>query len=169
MFLGVDPELEVVGEPANGAEAVQADTIGSLFKDTEACALPGHQSSEGVQLTPKATALLMRAVTMPESLQEPSEHENEVLHWLVQERSKKHIARSLHIAVKTVKTHASNILACRAACRPRPIQFARDRSLPLAARLIGEVERAISPCCLVSTRQIAMSPTILREEIRRAS
>jgi two-component system, NarL family, response regulator LiaR len=167
MFLGLDPELEVVGEASNGAEAVQkaqqlkpdvvlmdilmpvmdgiaataairreipdtevlaltsvledasvigavrAGAIGYLLKDTEAEALCKaiKAAADGqVQLTPKAAARLMQAISAPESPEELTERETEVLRLLAQGQSNKQIARSLHIAEKTVKTHVSNIL-----------------------------------------------------------
>lgn len=167
MFLGLDPELEVVGEASNGAEAVQkaqqlkpdvvlmdilmpvmdgiaatatirreipdtevlaitsvledasvigavrAGAIGYLLKDTEAealCQAIKAAAAGQVQLTPKAAARLMQAVSAPESPKELTERENDVLRLLAQGESNKQIARSLHIAEKTVKTHVSNIL-----------------------------------------------------------
>ena len=71
MFLGLDPELEVVGEAADGAEAVST----------------------------------------PESPEELTERETEVLRLLAQGQSNKQIARNLQIGEKTVKTHVSNILS----------------------------------------------------------
>ncbi len=168
MFLGLDPELEVVGEAANGADAVQqarqlkpdvvlmdilmpvmdgiaataairrelpdtevlaitsvledasvvgavrAGAIGYLLKDTEAGALCQSIKAAAagqVQLTPKAQAYLMRAVSTPESPQVLTERENAVLRLLAQGNSNKQIARSLNITEKTVKTHVSSILS----------------------------------------------------------
>jgi DNA-binding NarL/FixJ family response regulator len=168
MFLGLDPELEVVGEAADGAEAlrlarqlqpdvvvmdllmpvmdgiaataairrelpdtevvaltsvledasvvgaVRAGAIGYLLKDTQAealCRAIKAAAAGQVQLTPKAAARLMQAVTTPESPEALTERETEVLRLLAQGQSNKQIARSLHIAEKTVKTHVSNILS----------------------------------------------------------
>lgn len=168
MFLGLDPELEVVGEATNGAEAVQlarqlkpdvvlmdilmpvmdgiaataairrelpetevlavtsvledasvvgavrAGAIGYLLKDTEAealCQAIKAAAAGQVQLTPRAAARLMQAVSAPESTEELTERENDVLRLLAQGQSNKQIARSLSIAEKTVKTHVSNILS----------------------------------------------------------
>ncbi|HET9919408.1 MAG TPA: response regulator transcription factor [Ktedonobacteraceae bacterium] len=168
MFLGLDPELEVVGEATNGAEAVQlaqqlkpdvvlmdilmpvmdgiaataairrelpetevlavtsvledasvvgavrAGAIGYLLKDTEAdalCQAIKAAAAGQVQLTPRAAARLMQAVSAPESPEELTERENDVLRLLAQGQSNKQIARSLSIAEKTVKTHVSNILS----------------------------------------------------------
>jgi len=168
MFLGLDPELEVVGEAANGEEAVrkaaelrpdvvlmdllmpkmdgvtatatirraQPDTevialtsvledatvvaavragaIGYLLKDTQADELCGaiHAAAAGqVRLAPQAAARLMNEVRTPENPDMLTEREIEVLRLLAQGQANKEIARSLHIAEKTVKTHVSNILA----------------------------------------------------------
>lgn len=168
MFLGLDPELEVVGEAADGAEAlrlarelrpdvvlmdllmpvmdgieataairhelpdtevlaltsvledasvvgaVRAGAIGYLLKDTQADALCQAIKSAAagqVQLTPKAAARLMQAVSAPESPVDLTERETEVLRLLAQGQSNKQIAHSLHISEKTVKTHVSNILS----------------------------------------------------------
>ena len=168
MFLGLDSELEVVGEATDGAEAlrlarelrpdvvvmdllmpvmngieataairrelpdtevlaltsvledasvvgaVRAGAIGYLLKDTQAdalCQAIKAAAAGQVQLTPKAAARLMQAISAPESPEALTERENEVLRLLAQGQSNKQIARSLHIAEKTVKTHVSNILS----------------------------------------------------------
>ena len=168
MFLALDPELEVVGEAANGEEAVrkaaelnpdvvlmdllmpkmdgvtatatirraQPDTevialtsvledatvvaavragaIGYLLKDTQADELCGaiHAAAAGqVRLAPQAAARLMNEVRTPENPDMLTEREIEVLRLLAQGQANKEIARTLHIAEKTVKTHVSNILA----------------------------------------------------------
>jgi two-component system, NarL family, response regulator LiaR len=168
MFLGLDPELEVVGEAADGAEAlrlarqlrpdvvlmdllmpvmdgitataairselpdtevlaltsvledasvvgaVRAGAIGYLLKDTQAdalCLAIKAAAAGQVQLTPRAAARLMQAVSAPESPEELTERETEVLRLLAQGQSNKQIARNLQIGEKTVKTHVSNILS----------------------------------------------------------
>jgi two-component system, NarL family, response regulator LiaR len=168
MFLGLDPELEVVGEAADGAEAlrlarqlrpdvvlmdllmpvmdgitataairgelpdtevlaltsvlenasvvgaVRAGAIGYLLKDTQAdalCQAIKAAAAGQVQLTPRAAARLMQAVSAPESPEELTERETEVLRLLAQGQSNKQIARNLQIGEKTVKTHVSNILS----------------------------------------------------------
>ncbi len=168
MFLGLDPELEVVGEAADGAEAlrlarqlrpdvvlmdllmpvmdgitataairgelpdtevlaltsvledasvvgaVRAGAIGYLLKDTQAealCVAIKAAAAGQVQLTPRAAARLMQAVSAPESPEELTERETEVLRLLAQGQSNKQIARTLQIGEKTVKTHVSNILS----------------------------------------------------------
>ena len=168
MFLGLDPALEVVGEAADGAEAlrlarqlqpdvvlmdllmpvmdgiaatsairhelpdtevialtsvledasvvgaVRAGAIGYLLKDTDADALCQAIKSAAagqVQLTPKAAARLMQAISAPESPEELTERETEVLRLMACGQSNKQIAHSLQISEKTVKTHVSNILS----------------------------------------------------------
>lgn len=168
MFLGLDPELEVVGEAADGAEAlrlarqlrpdvvlmdllmpvmdgitataairhelpdtevlaltsvledasvvgaVRAGAIGYLLKDTQAdelCHAIKSAAAGQVQLTPRAAARLMQAVSTPESPVDLTERETEVLRLMARGQSNKQIARSLHISEKTVKTHVSNILS----------------------------------------------------------
>lgn len=168
MFLGLDPELEVVGEAADGDEAVrkakelqpdvvlmdllmpkmdgitatatirrsQPDTevialtsvledasvvaavragaIGYLLKDTQAdelCASIHAAAAGQVRLAPQAAARLMNEVRAPENPEMLTEREIEVLRLLSRGQANKEIARTLHIAEKTVKTHVSNILA----------------------------------------------------------
>ena len=167
MFLKQDPELEVVGEAANGDEAVRlahqlqpdivlmdllmpvmdgiaatalirrelpdtevialtsvledasvvgavrAGAIGYLLKDTDAealCRAIKAAAAGQVQLTPQAAARLMQVVSAPDSPEELTERETEVLRLLAQGHANKQIAHTLHIAEKTVKVHVSNIL-----------------------------------------------------------
>ncbi|HJT56580.1 MAG TPA: response regulator transcription factor [Ktedonobacteraceae bacterium] len=168
MFLKQDPELEVVGEAANGDEAVRlahqlqpdivlmdllmpvmdgiaatalirrelpdtevialtsvledasvvgavrAGAIGYLLKDTDAnalCRAIKAAAAGQVQLTPQAAARLMQVVSAPDSPEELTERETEVLRLLAQGQANKQIAHTLHIAEKTVKVHVSNILS----------------------------------------------------------
>jgi DNA-binding NarL/FixJ family response regulator len=168
MFLGLDSELEVVGEAADGEEAlrlarqlrpdvvlmdllmpvmdgisataairqelpdtevlaltsvledasvvgaVRAGAIGYLLKDTQAdalCQAIKAAAAGQVQLTPRAAARLMQAVSAPESPVDLTEREIEVLRLMARGQSNKQIARSLHISEKTVKTHVSNTLS----------------------------------------------------------
>lgn len=168
MFLGLDSELEVVGEAEDGAEAlrlarqlrpdvvlmdllmpvmdgitataairselpgtevlaltsvledasvvgaVRAGAIGYLLKDTQAdalCQVIKAAAAGQVQLSPRAAARLMQAISTPESPGELTERETEVLRLLAKGQSHKQIARNLQIGEKTVKTHFSNILS----------------------------------------------------------
>jgi DNA-binding NarL/FixJ family response regulator len=168
LFLKYDPELEVVGEAADGAEAlrlarelkpdvvlmdllmpvmdgiaataairrelpetevlaltsvledasvvgaVRAGAIGYLLKDTQAealCQAIKAAAAGQVQLTPKAAARLMQAVSTPESPEALTERETEVLRLLAQGQSNKQIARSLSNTEQTIKSHVSRILS----------------------------------------------------------
>lgn len=168
MFLERDPELTVVGEAADGAEAVRlaqhlrpdvvlmdllmpvmdgiaaisvirhdlpeteaialtsvlestavigavkAGAIGYLLKDTKAPELRKAIKAAAagqVQLSPQASAYLMREVRTPEVIEELTEREREVLYLLAQGLSNKEIARDMQIVEDTVKIHVKHILA----------------------------------------------------------
>ena len=168
MFLGRDPELVVVGEAADGAEAVhqarqlrpdvvlmdllmpvmdgiaataairselpgteiialtsvlesesvvgavKAGAIGYLLKDMQAAELRRAIKAAAagqVQLSPQATAYLLRKVQAPETPEALTERETEVLRLLAAGQSNKEIARGLQIVEDTVKTHVRHILA----------------------------------------------------------
>ena len=167
MFLSLEPDLEVVGEAANGREAlalarelkpdvvlmdllmpvmdgieateairsempevevialtsvledtavsgaVRAGAIGYLLKDTDAEELKRaiQAAAEGrVHLAPEAAARLMREVRGPESPEELTERETEVLRLVARGHANKQIASSLFVSEKTVKAHVSSIL-----------------------------------------------------------
>src|SRR5437764_13358677 len=167
-FLGRDPELTVVGEASDGAEAVElarqlhpdvvlmdllmpvmdgiaataairkelletevvaltsvlestavigavrAGAIGYLLKDIQASELRRAIKAAAagqIQLSPQASAYLMREVGAAETLQPLTERETEVLRLLAQGQSNKDIARHLQIVEDTVKTHVKHILA----------------------------------------------------------
>jgi NarL family two-component system response regulator LiaR len=168
MFLGRDPELEVVGEAADGAEAVElarhlrpdvvlmdllmpvmdgiaataaihnempdtevialtsvlesdlviravkAGAIGYLLKDTQAAELRKAIKAAAagqVQLSPQASAYLLRKIQAPTMSESLTEREMEVLRLLAQGQSNKDIARQLQVVEDTVKTHVRHILA----------------------------------------------------------
>jgi two-component system, NarL family, response regulator LiaR len=168
MFLGRDPELAVVGEAANGEEAihvarqlhpdvvlmdllmpvldgiaatatirkelpdievialtsvlesatvvgaVRAGAIGYLLKDTQAPELRRAIKAAAagqVQLSPQASAYLMREVRTDKTTEPLTEREMEVLRLLSQGQSNKEIASHLQIVEDTVKTHIRHILA----------------------------------------------------------
>jgi len=167
MFLSLDPDIQVVGEAANGQEAVamarelqpdvvlmdllmpvmdglqatrairtempeveilaltsvlegasitraiRAGAIGYLLKDTDAEEL--HRALRGaaegrVQLAPEAAERLMREVKAPESPEELTERETDVIRLLARGKANKQIASELIVEEKTVKAHVSSIL-----------------------------------------------------------
>jgi NarL family two-component system response regulator LiaR len=113
------PDTEVLAltsvlEDASVVGAVRAGAIGYLLKDTQAealCQAIEAAAAGQVQLTPKAAARLMQAVSAPESPEALTERETEVLRLLAQGRSNKQIARSLNNTEQTIKSHVSRILS----------------------------------------------------------
>jgi NarL family two-component system response regulator LiaR len=113
------PETEVLAltsvlEDASVVGAVRAGAIGYLLKDTQAealCQAIKAAAAGQVQLTPKAAARLMQAISAPESPEALTERENEVLRLLAQGQSNKQIARRLNNTEQTIKTHVSRILS----------------------------------------------------------
>jgi DNA-binding NarL/FixJ family response regulator len=113
------PDTEVIAltsvlEDSSVVGAIRAGAVGYLLKDTEADELIRAIKAAAagqVQLSPKAAARLMREVRAPESPEELTEREVEVLRLLAQGQSNKDIAHTLSIGEKTVKTHVSNILS----------------------------------------------------------
>ena len=63
-----------------------------------------------MQLAPEAAARLMREVRAPESPEELTEREAEILKLLARGKANKQIASDLFVEEKTVKTHVSSIL-----------------------------------------------------------
>jgi DNA-binding NarL/FixJ family response regulator len=167
MFLALDPDLEVVGEASDGAQAiglaralnpdvvlmdlvmpgtdgitatgviraevpgtevlaltsvlddnsvvdaVQAGAIGYLLKDTQAeqlCTAIKAAARGQVQLAPEAAARLVREVRAPDSPQQLTGRETEVLRALATGLTNREIGRLLHIGERTVKTHVSHLL-----------------------------------------------------------
>jgi two-component system, NarL family, response regulator LiaR len=112
------PEVEVLAltsvlEDASVTGAVRAGAIGYLLKDTDAEELREaiKAAAEGrVHLAPEAAARLIREVRAPESPEELTERETEVLKLLARGRANKQIAASLFVSEKTVKAHVSSIL-----------------------------------------------------------
>jgi DNA-binding NarL/FixJ family response regulator len=113
------PDTEVLAltsvlEDAAVVGAVRAGAIGYLLKDTEAdalCQAIKAAAAGQVQLTPRAASRLMQAISAPQSPEELTGRETEVLRLLAQGYSNKQIARSLNNTEKTIKTHVSRILS----------------------------------------------------------
>src|SRR5436309_2197801 len=106
--------LTSVLEDASVVGAVRAGAIGYLLKDTQAetlCQAIKAAAAGQVQLTPKAAARLMQAVSAPESPEALTERETEVLRLLAQGQSNKQIAHNLHNTEQTIKTHVSKIFS----------------------------------------------------------
>ena len=107
--------LTSVTEPASAAAAVRAGAAGVLYKDVDPDALvrairavhDGH-----LLLAPEAAGTLLRSASWSwGGVDALTSREREVLAELAQGRSNREIARALHVAEKTVKTHVSSILA----------------------------------------------------------
>src|SRR5215470_18108356 len=113
------PETEVLAltsvlEDASVVGAVRAGAIGYLLKDTQAealCQAIKAAAAGQVQLTPRAAARLMQAVSTPESPEALTERETEVLRLLAQGQSNKQIAHNLHNTEQTIKAHVRSILS----------------------------------------------------------
>jgi two-component system, NarL family, response regulator LiaR len=113
------PETEVIAltsvlESAAVVGAVKAGAIGYLLKDTRAHELRRAIKAAAagqVQLSPQASAYLVREVRAPETTGALTEREAEVLRLLAQGQSNKEIAQTLQIVEDTVKTHVKHILA----------------------------------------------------------
>jgi DNA-binding NarL/FixJ family response regulator len=113
------PETEVLAltsilEDASVVGAVRAGAIGYLLKDTEAdalCQAIKAAATGQVQLTPKAAARLMQAISTPQSPEALTQRETEVLRLLAQGQSNKQIAAHLHNTEQTIKTHVRSILS----------------------------------------------------------
>ena len=106
--------LTSVLEDASVVGAVRAGAIGYLLKDTQAealCQAIKAAAAGQVQLTPKAAARLMQAVSAPESPEALTKRETEVLRLLAQGQSNKQIAYRLHNTERTIKSHVSRILS----------------------------------------------------------
>jgi NarL family two-component system response regulator LiaR len=112
------PEVEVIAltsvlEDASVTGAVRAGAIGYLLKDTDAEELKRaiKAAAEGrVHLAPEAAARLMREVRAPESPENLTERETEVLKLVARGSANKQIASDLFVSEKTVKAHVSSIL-----------------------------------------------------------
>jgi NarL family two-component system response regulator LiaR len=113
------PETEVLAltsvlEDRGVVEAVRAGAIGYLVKDVHAEELRRAVKAAAagqVQLSPEATARLLREVRGPERPEPLTERETAVLGLLAAGKANKEIARELDIGETTVKSHVRHILA----------------------------------------------------------
>lgn len=113
------PDTEVIAltsvlESESVLRAVKAGAIGYLLKDTQASELRRAIKAAAagqVQLSPQASAYLLRSVRTPEMPVLLTERETEVLRLLAQGRSNKEIARHLQVVEDTVKTHVRHIFS----------------------------------------------------------
>ena len=113
------PETEVIAltsvlESDLVIGAIKAGAIGYLLKDTQAPELRRAIKAAAagqVQLSPQASAYLVRKVQAPETSVELTERETEVLRLLAQGQSTKEIARNLQVVEDTVKVHVKHILS----------------------------------------------------------
>jgi NarL family two-component system response regulator LiaR len=113
------PDVEVIAltsvlEDVSVSGAVRAGAIGYLLKNTEAEQLARAIKAAAagqVQMAPEAAARLMSEMRAPESPEDLTERETEVLKLMARGRANKQIATSLFIGEKTVKAHVSRILA----------------------------------------------------------
>jgi DNA-binding NarL/FixJ family response regulator len=95
-------------------DALHAGAVGYLLKDTDAEDLQRavRAAAAGqVQLSSAVAARLVREVHVPGGPPQLTRREEQVLVLLARGRANGQIARELHIAPQTVKTHVSNILA----------------------------------------------------------
>jgi NarL family two-component system response regulator LiaR len=94
-------------------QAVQAGAIGYLLKDTDAprlrTAIKAAAAGQ-VQLDPGAAAMLLNKIRVPQSAEQLSERETEVLRLVARGHANKEIASELFISETTVKTHVKNIM-----------------------------------------------------------
>ena len=103
--------LSMHGEQQYAARALTAGASGYLTKDSIAERLVGairKIAAGGVHVSDAAAAGLLSAARAPH--QGLSDREFEVLRLLAAGRSPTEIAEQLHLSVKTVSTHKSNIL-----------------------------------------------------------
>ena len=112
------PDVEVIAltsvlEDAAVVGSVRAGAIGYLLKNAEPEDIRRSIKAAAagqVQLSPEASARLVREIRLPESPETLTARETEVLRLLARGRANKEIARQLNLGEQTVKTHVSSIL-----------------------------------------------------------
>ncbi len=113
------PEVEVLAltsvlEDRSVVQAVKAGAVGYMLKNTEAEELSRAIKAAAtgkVQLSPEASARLLKAMRTSDPLEDLTERELEVLIALSRGLSNKEIATELVVTEKTVKTHVSSVLS----------------------------------------------------------
>lgn len=113
------PDTEIIALTSvldNGSVigAVRAGAIGYLLKDTQVEELIRSIKAAAagqVQLSPEAAAMLVGEVRVPDSPENLTRREIDVLCLIATGKSNKEIADELVLGEKTVKTHVSNILS----------------------------------------------------------
>jgi DNA-binding NarL/FixJ family response regulator len=113
------PQVEVIALTSvldNGSvvKAVRAGAIGYLLKDTNSDELIRSikaAASGQVQLSPQASALLVQEVQVPDSPEQLTARELDVLRLIAAGKSNREIADELVLGEKTIKTHVSNLLS----------------------------------------------------------
>jgi DNA-binding NarL/FixJ family response regulator len=109
--------LTSVTDPAAAQAAVRAGAAGFLYKDVDPDALVRAIRSVhdgNLLLSPEVAGTLIHHGTdrgATGGLAALTGREREVLEHITQGRSNREIARALHVAEKTVKTHVSSVLA----------------------------------------------------------
>ena len=112
------PQIEVVAmtsvlEDHAIFDAIRVGASGYLLKDTESdrlCEAIKLAAAGQVQLSPKVAARLVREISHPDSPENLTDREKEVLRALAHGLSNQEIAEQFYISEKTVKAHVSNIL-----------------------------------------------------------
>jgi DNA-binding NarL/FixJ family response regulator len=103
----------VAEEDASVVRAIRAGAIGYVLKSADVHLLVRaiRAAAEGqVHLSPRAAARLLQEVRSPRTETRFTDREREVLREVVIGRTNKEIARSLNIALTTVKSHVRAIL-----------------------------------------------------------
>jgi DNA-binding NarL/FixJ family response regulator len=93
--------------------AVREGATGIVFKNVDPAALANairSVHSGHILLPPEVASALIGGATGADRLSQLTAREREVLAEIARGRSNREIARTLHLAEKTVKTHVSNIL-----------------------------------------------------------
>jgi NarL family two-component system response regulator LiaR len=112
------PQIEIVAitsvlEDKAIFDAIRVGATGYLLKDTASdklCEAIKLAAEGQVQLSPKVAIRLAHEISHPDSTENLTDRENEVLCALAHGLSNQEIAEEFNISEKTVKAHVSNIL-----------------------------------------------------------